>query len=96
MLTPTRLRCATYGHKWEDDAPTWQKAGSPQMGLPRVWVTILHCERDGCERERVDVVHPKTGQLLTRYYRGKIERLGKVQRDDLRLDLLSQVGKKRK
>jgi len=52
--------CDTYGHAWYET--TNQGRLRPEYGIP----LVLRCER--CSRMRLDVIHPLTGQLISRRY----------------------------
>lgn len=86
-LARARIRCAESGHMWED-AGWFVKPASPNSGMKNVWERKQSCLRPGCERTRRDRVQPLTFQLLSRTYGGKIERLGRVTREELREELI--------
>lgn len=94
-----RLTCANLGHAWNGspqpflgDSEPWFEEKDRNGG--KVWVQRLTCQRDGCERTRTDKVQPRTFQLLNRTYGGKIERLGRLTREDLRKELIRRQNKK--
>jgi transposase len=87
VIARARIRCAESGHQWED-APWFQIAASEKRGIRFIWQRRQSCERDGCERTRVDTVMPKTFQLLTRTYGGRLERIGRISREDMRREII--------
>lgn len=91
MASITRLLCAERGHAWED-ASYFQETADRRLGLKYVWVLRMKCERDDCDRVRIDRVMPKTFKLITRTYSGEYEKIGRVTREELRRELIDRAG----
>lgn len=89
MVARARVRCGESGHMWED-APWFVRPAAPSSGLKKVWERIQRCVRDGCNRTRTDRVQPKTFQLLSRKYGGKLEKIGRVTREELREEIIEE------
>jgi hypothetical protein len=87
-MNRTRAVCAESGHQWED-APWFQMVASQKSGLRYIWQRMQRCERVDCERTRLDKVQPKTFQLLSRTYGGRLEKIGRVSREDLRKEIIA-------
>lgn len=90
MTVRVRIRCAESGHMWED-APWFQMVAEQRMGIKYIWQRRQNCERDGCERTRCDRVQPKTFQLLSRTYGGRIEKIGRMSRDEMRQEIIEDA-----
>jgi len=89
MASTTRLVCAERGHKWGDESYVQERNWK---GIRIIWVLRLRCERDGCQRIRVDHVMPKTFKLVGRRYEGDYEKMQRMTREDLRQDIITRTG----
>jgi hypothetical protein len=79
-----RLLCAESGHWWSD---------TPFIVTTRQRVTfgerVQLCMRQGCERQRITKISVRTGEQIGAIrYRGKIARIGRTYRADLRKEIL--------
>lgn len=89
MTSRARIRCAESGHMW-DDAGWFVRPAAPKSGLKNVWERVQFCIRQGCERTRTDRVQPRTFQLLSRTYGGKLEKIGRVSREEMREEIINE------
>jgi len=78
-----RIRCAESGHMW-NDASFFLVHWMHKPVLERV----QKCERVGCNRTRTDRVSPSSLERVSRVYGGKIERLGRVTRQDMLKEII--------
>lgn len=87
MTARVRIRCAESGHMW-NDAGWFERPASPGSGLKKVWERNQSCQREDCERTRRDRVQPRTFQLLSRSYGGKLEKIGRMSREEMREEMI--------
>lgn len=83
-----RIRCGESGHQWADRS--WFVEDGAAHGLKTVFVRRQECVRTGCERTRKDTAHPRTFELLSRSYGGKLDRMPGATRADLRGMLIKE------
>jgi hypothetical protein len=89
MVASARARCAINGHMWPDE-PYFIMRGKNVWGLKEVWETNQSCARPGCERTRRIRCIPFTFQLLTTSYGGRLEKIGRVTREELRREVIEE------
>ena len=73
---------------WED-AFWYIRPAAPNSGLKEVWERTQNCIRPGCERTRKDRVQPNSFQLLSRTYGGRLERIGRMGREEMRKEIIN-------
>jgi hypothetical protein len=74
---------------WPDET-YFIEPGPNAWNMKEVWVCNQSCERDGCERTRRIKVAPRTFQRLTMSYGGKLEKIGRVPREQLQREVIKE------
>jgi hypothetical protein len=88
MTASARIRCGYNGHMWPDELYTVVKTNR-YPGLKEVWECRQRCVRDGCERERIELCVPYTMVRINRRYLGRIERIGRLSREQYRKEIIA-------
>jgi hypothetical protein len=87
-VSDARLKCADSNHRWAD-VPFYVVPNTRFPGVGKnIWRREQHCERRGCERIRVMVASPRTREVISTHYGGRIEKVGSVTRRQLRTELI--------